>query len=93
MKSAPAKHIAVVICTGDRARVAEALRAAVGLGLRGDAIDVVMDRPARAIVESSDPAIDRAVATLVQLGHRIHRQPAMRSSDLIHRADAIEVWT
>lgn len=74
--------IAVVIDTADRERVAEALRAAVGLTLRGDPVAVVTRRPL-----PDDPHIERAVATLRALGHTVGAEPSV-----IAAASAVEVW-
>jgi len=74
----------VVVRSADEARVAEALRAAVGLTLRGDRVAVYR---AHAV---SSPRIDRAVETLRLLGHTVNDGApgaALRS------ADAVEVWT
>lgn len=86
------KCLAVIIRTPQRARVAEALRAALGLMLRGDEVLVVLADAARAATTSQDPAIDRALATLQTLGHLVlvgdaHIAPALR------KAHAVEVWT
>ncbi|WP_428262948.1 hypothetical protein [Haliangium sp.] len=89
------KHIAVVVAGADPERVAEALRAAVGLSLRGDRVEVALAvRPGRA-----DPRVTRAVATLRALGHRVHdlgddsAEASAHLRALVHAADAVEVWT
>ena len=81
-----AKTIAVIVAAQLPSRQREALRAAVGLTLRGDAVHVVLaaDTPA------DDPAIARAVATLRELGHRVTTGDA---AAVARRADAAEVWT
>lgn len=71
----------VTIVVGDHA--AEALRAAVGLTLRGDAITVILDAP----VEGAEPA--RARATLELFGHHIAGIAALPAA---LDADAIEIW-
>jgi hypothetical protein len=76
------KPIAVVVDTGDRERAVEALRAAVGLTLRGDPVAVVIRRPL-----PDDPRIARAVATLTALGHTVDADDAV-----IPAAAAVEVW-
>ena len=90
------KTIAVVLRTGDLHRVAEALRAAIGLGLRGDRIEVFVERESLAAVASDDPRIVRAIGTLRELGHSLSAQRDRGSPDLrtvLARADAVEVWT
>ena len=94
------KAIAVVVRAQTRARVAEALRAAIGLSLRGDRISVFLTQTAHPAVASGDPAIARALATLVELGHTVHRPDSVDSAnsayelaDLLRAADAIEVWS
>jgi hypothetical protein len=80
------KQIAVVVATTALDRTREALRAAVGLSLRGDAVHVVVtgDPP------DDDPDVRRALGTLRQLGHAISREPP---DSAIRAADAVEVWT
>lgn len=80
------KQIAVVLATDDLARARDALRAAVGLSLRGDAVRVIL------AVEppQDDPDILRALGTLQELGHTVSRgNPA----NAVRDADAVEVWT
>jgi tRNA 2-thiouridine synthesizing protein A len=68
------KTIAVVLAGSERA---EALRAAVGLTLRGDRVTLV-----------GAPPEGRAVATLAAMGHRVDG-----GLEDIARADVVEVWT
>lgn len=77
------KQIVVVIGATEPSRVREALRAAVGLGLRGDHVEV----HARDL-DLRDPAIARAVATLAELGRPVRAEPPS-----LDAADAVEVWT
>lgn len=79
------KTIAVVIRAREPWRAREALRAAVGLGLRGDRVEVMIESAA---VDRSDPAL----ATLSVLGHTVHHNRDALL-DLCHRADVVEVWT
>jgi tRNA 2-thiouridine synthesizing protein A len=72
------KTIAVVLADGLRAD--EALRAAVGLTLRGDRVIVVP------LVPLGDKA-QRALGTLRALGHRVDGQLADAE-----RADVVETW-
>jgi len=78
------KRIAVVIRTTEQTRVREALRAAVGLSLRGDRVVV------RGSASAEDPAVARAIATLRQLGHDVNLNGTL---DGVREADAVEVWT
>jgi hypothetical protein len=80
------KRMVVVVAARQTERVREALRAAVGLSLRGDAIEVVLT----GAVDQADPQIRRALATIEELGHAVHHgdpSPAIRA------AHAVEVWT
>lgn len=74
------KRVAVIVRSGAPDRVAEALRAAVGLGLRGDRIDVVLAPAARPAL--ADPRVTRAAATLLELGHEVfgHERPGAGGS-------------
>jgi hypothetical protein len=79
----PAVTIVVVVRTTDPHRQSEALRAALGLTLRGARIDVVVGEPLLT------PLAERAAATLRSFGHAIHQDlPAA-----LARATAVEVWT
>ncbi len=78
------KLIAIVIATPDPARAAEALRAAVGLGLRGDRVAV---SPLHAI-DASDPRTPRLIAALRSHGVRLDAPLSITAE-----ADAVEVWT
>lgn len=76
------KRLAIVVRTGELSRVREALRAAVGLSLRGDQVMVCGTLP------DGDAQVARAVATLRQLGHEVGADVAR-----VRDADAVEVWT
>jgi hypothetical protein len=79
--------IAVVVRCSDEARIAEALRAAVGLTLRGARVTVYREQAAASV---ASPRVQRAVETLRLLGHAVvdgAPGAALRS------ADAVEVWT
>jgi hypothetical protein len=77
------KQVVVIIQSTEPDRVREALRAAVGLGLRGDQV-----RVHAAALDLRDPWITRAVATLAQLGRPVQSGPPQVSD-----ADVVEVWT
>ena len=88
------KQIALVVATGDRARVREALRAAVGLALRGDAVRVVLGPEARALANSDEPAVARAYASFGQLGILVVDAASPEALPIaVRNADACEVWT
>ena len=77
--------IVVAVLTLVPSRIHEALRAAVGLTLRGDAVVVVLPD-----LQAVPPTATRLLTTLLAMGHQ--HQAAM-DADLITRANAIEVWT
>lgn len=88
------KRIAVIVRAADPDRVAEALRAAVGLGLRGDRVHVVLAGGA------PGAGAARALATLRLLGHEVDHADgnARGNADeamarAVRAADAVEVWT
>jgi hypothetical protein len=91
-----ARRLCIVIRAASPARVAEALRAALGLGLRGDAVRVLAP-PLPALAEGPARALAlRAAATLEALGHRVETiasadDPAIGAA--VREADAVEVWT
>jgi len=69
----------VIVATIEVHRQAEALRAALGLTLRGAEVTAVTAPPA-------SPLAQRAIATLAPFGHRV-----TEAIDL--DAEAVEVWT
>lgn len=74
----------VVICrTRDPHRQSEALRAALGLTLRGALVEVVVDEPLLT------PLAERSAVTLRSFGHVVGANLA----DALARATAVEVWT
>ena len=77
MKDAP--RILVIVRTRDPHRQAEALRAALGLTLRGAQVEVVVG-------ELLTPLARRSAETLRSFGHGV-------GSELHLEADAVEVWT
>lgn len=91
MSGAPAKRIAVIVRASAPERVAEALRGAVGLSLRGDEVHVVLMDAAQA-ADGNDTRIRRALATLDTLGHTLARGDRAAAA-AVHDADAVEVWS
>lgn len=85
MSSDPPKRTLIIVKTEEPARVEEALRAALGLTLRGAAVEVWLpgDRPLT-------PLGRRAIGVLESFGHAVH--PGGDATALAD-ADSIEVWT
>ena len=75
--------IVVVAATRDPHRQTEALRAALGLTLRGARVEVVVAEP------FLTPLAQRAADTLRSLGHAV----GVALADTLPRADRVEVWT
>jgi len=80
-------RLLVVVRTRDPHRQAEALRAALGLTLRGSGVDVILDEP------PATPLAQRAVDTLLSFGHRVAAASASELAAAIREARAVEVWT
>ena len=74
--------ILVVVRTVDPHRQAEAMRAALGITLRGARVEV-------AVGELLTPLAQRSAATLVSFGHAVGVDPV----EALRRADRVEVWT
>jgi hypothetical protein len=74
--------ILVVVRTTDPHRQSEAMRAALGLTLRGAKVEVVVGR-------LLTPLAERAAATLRSFGYELHEDLA----SALGRADRVEVWT
>lgn len=75
--------IVVVVDTREPHRQAEALRAALGLTLRGARVEVVVAEPLLT------PLATRAADTLRAFGHPV----GVELADALARADRVEVWT
>jgi hypothetical protein len=75
--------ILVIARTLDPHRQAEALRAALGLTLRGARVEVVVHGPLLT------PLAERAAATLRSFGHAVGSE----LGTALARADVVEVWT
>ena len=75
--------ILVVARTRDPHRQAEALRAALGLTLRGARVEVAHDGPLLT------PLARRAADTLALFGHAV----GVELAEALPRADAVEIWT
>ena len=72
----------VIVRTTDPHRQSEALRAALGLTLRGARVEVVVG-------ELLTPLAKRSADTLTSFGHAV----GVDLADALARADAVEVWT
>jgi hypothetical protein len=75
---------AVIVRTRDPHRAGEALRAALGLTLRGDDVAVIL----AVTIDESQPLAARCLGALRALGHDVDA-PART----LRRADGVEVWT
>ncbi|MBA2539720.1 MAG: hypothetical protein H0V17_08810 [Deltaproteobacteria bacterium] len=75
--------ILVIARSNDPHRQSEALRAALGLTLRGAAVEVVTG-------PLLTPLAERASATLRSFGYAVHDTDL---AEAIARADRVEVWT
>ncbi|MGE0402819.1 MAG: hypothetical protein AB7T06_39305 [Kofleriaceae bacterium] len=75
--------ILVIIRTRDPHRQAEAMRAALGVTLRGKRVEVAIDEPLLT------PLAQRSAATLRSFGHPV----GVDLVDAMARADVVEVWT
>ena len=75
--------ILIVARTRDLHRQAEALRAALGLTLRGASVQVALYGPLLS------PLAQRSAGTLISFGHAV----GVDLADALPRADAVEVWT
>jgi len=81
----------VVVMATDRERVAEALRAAIGLGLRGDPACALLVGWSPRLEE--DPRIARALGTLERLGRPARAATLAEAQAAARAARAVEVWT
>lgn len=79
--------ILVVATTRDPHRQAEALRAALGLTLRGARVEVAVAEPLLT------PLARRAADTLRSFGHTVRDPEDGELADALARADRVEVWT
>jgi len=75
--------ILVIVRTRDPHRQSEALRAALGLTLRGARVEVAIDEPLLT------PLAQRSAETLTSFGHPV----GVDQAEALARAGAVEVWT
>jgi hypothetical protein len=81
------RRFLVVIDCANAARATEALRAAIGIGLRGDHVAVFLLR-----TPPKSPSVERALATLRKLGHEVVTGGIAALVTPLRVADAVEVW-
>ena len=79
--------ILVVATSRDPHRQSEALRAALGLTLRGARVEVCVAEPLHT------PLARRAAETLRAFGHAVGELAAPELAVALARADRVEVWT
>lgn len=83
-----------MIEAGQAERVSEGLRAGLGLGLRGDAVSVILTgEAARFAGGGGDARIERALCTLAELGRPVEVLDACAAEARVRAARAVEVWT
>lgn len=88
------KRACVIVAATEPARVAEALRAAVGLCLRGGGVQLLLGPAARALVDGGARAdISRAVATLAELGQEVADAGPEALARATAAAHLVERWT
>jgi hypothetical protein len=81
--------ILVVVMARGADRAAEGLRAAIGLGLRGDPVEVLLCGGRL----PDDPRIERALGTLERLGRPARSATLEEARAAARTARAVEVWT
>jgi hypothetical protein len=79
--------ILVIVRARDPHRQSEALRAALGLTLRGARVEVALDEP------PATPLAHRAVDTLRSFGHAVEPLAGDALAAAVARAARVEVWT
>ena len=77
----------VVVRTRDPHRQSEALRAALGVTLRGARVAARVDGPLLT------PLAERAAATLRSFGHSVEPLAETELAEVLATAAAVEVWT
>jgi hypothetical protein len=82
-----AMTILVVALTRDPHRQSEAMRAALGLTLRGARVEVIAAAPL------ATPLAHRAAETLRSFGHVVGPAEGDALAAALARADRVEVWT
>ena len=93
--SSASRSLLVVVTAEHADRVSEGLRAGVGLGLRGDPVEVLLvDGAARWLDGGGgDPRVARALGTLTTLGRPARSATRAEAVAAAAAARAVEVWT
>ena len=85
--------VLVVVRTRDPHRQAEALRAALGLTLRGSRVEVAIDASSELDAALATPLARRAADTLRSFGHPVGALSGDALAAALARAGRVEVWT
>jgi hypothetical protein len=85
--------VLVVVRTRDPHRQAEALRAALGLTLRGARVEVAIEAADGADEALATPLARRAADTLRAFGHPVGALAGEALAAALARAGRVEVWT
>jgi len=85
--------VLVVVRTRDPHRQAEALRAALGLTLRGSRVEVVIEASGEVDAALATPLARRAADTLRSFGHPVGALAGDALAAALARAGRVEVWT
>ena len=88
-----AVRILVIAATRDPHRQAEALRAALGLTLRGSRVEVAIEAAGGADEALATPLARRAADTLRAFGHPVGALAGEALAAALARAGRVEVWT
>lgn len=85
--------VLVVVRTRDPHRQAEALRAALGLTLRGSRVEVAIEASGELDAALATPLARRAADTLRSFGHPVGALCGDALAAALARAGRVEVWT
>jgi len=85
--------VLVVVRTRDPHRQAEALRAALGLTLRGSRVEVAIETSGEVDAALATPLARRAADTLRSFGHPVGALSDDALAAALARAGRVEVWT
>ena len=85
--------VLVVVRTRDPHRQAEALRAALGLTLRGSRVEVAIEASGEVDAALATPLARRAADTLRSFGHPVGALAGDALAAALARAGRVEVWT
>lgn len=88
-----APPVLVIVRTRDPDRQAEALRAALGLTLRGARVEVAIEASGDVAQALATPLARRAAATLRSFGYPVGVVAGEALAAALARAGRVEVWT